>query len=197
MTNGYIQMMRWQQEIRFTTSSQLKSRVRLTVNNVPTHRTHTQVTTKVTKLQLHTQSVSKTVDSTSTQVEWLMAHVATTRSWATTSSQGNDTQPVDGQPHDINDHTFDTTTVGTTTVSTTSNHVQQQFSCQPQGTLRNTNKVGSGTPELLETTFQNGPAIESSQPEIRKSITVHRVTLEQLTRVNVLVSYVYRRERIS
>ena len=77
---------------------EIVSRVRLTVNNVPTHRTHTQVTTKVTKLQSHTQSVSKTVNSTSTQVEWLMAHVATTRSWATTSSQGNDTQPVDGQP---------------------------------------------------------------------------------------------------
>jgi len=48
---------------------EIVSRVRLPVNNVPTHRTHTQVTTKVTKLQSHTQSVSKTVESTSTQVE--------------------------------------------------------------------------------------------------------------------------------
>jgi len=97
-TNGYVQIMRWRQEKQFTTSSQLKSRVRLTVNDVPTHRIHTQVTTKVTKLQSRTQLASKTVDSTSTQLEWVMTHVATTRSWATTSSQGNDTQPVDSQP---------------------------------------------------------------------------------------------------
>ena len=77
---------------------EIVSRVRLTVNDVPTHRTHTQVTTKVTILQSHTQSVSITVDSTSTQVERVMTHVATTRSWATTSSQGKDTQPENNQP---------------------------------------------------------------------------------------------------
>ena len=86
---------------------------------MPTHRTHTQVTTKVTKLQTHTQLASKTVDSTSTQVERLMAPVATTRSWATTSSQGNDTQPENSQPASGTRHQrpHDTTTVVTTTVS--------------------------------------------------------------------------------
>jgi len=93
---------------------EIVSRVRLTVNNVPTHRTHTQVTTKVTKVQPHTQLASKTVDSTSTQVEWVITHIATTRSWATTSSQENDTQPVDGQP-----------TGGTTSTTTRSTRPRQ------------------------------------------------------------------------
>ena len=96
-TNGYVQMMRWRQEKQFTTSSQLKSRVRLTVNNVPTHRTHTQVTTKSDEITI-THSESKTVESTLAQVGLLMTNVATTRSWATTSSQGNDTQPENSQP---------------------------------------------------------------------------------------------------
>jgi len=180
---------------QFTTSSQIMSRVRFKVNNVPTHRTHTQVITKSDEITI-THSVSKTVESTLAQVSFLMTNVAATRSWATTSSPGNDTQPENSQPagdtrhqrqHVRHDHSR-------RRWARTSKHVQQQFSCQQQGTLRNTNKVGSGTTELLETTFQNGPAIENSQPEIRKSITVHRVTLEQLTRVYVLV---IKLERIS
>ena len=129
-----------------------------------------------------------------------MAHVATTRSWATTSSQGNDTQPVDSQPAGgtrHHDHTFDTTTVVTTTVSS---NVETRTATVLLTAARNSSEHEQGwlrDIRVVRTTFQNGPAIESSQPEIRKSITVHRVTLEQLTRVNVLVSYVYRRERIS
>ena len=98
MTNGYIQMMRWQQENTIHHKLEIVSRVRLTVNNVPTHRTHTQVTTKVTKLQSHTQSVSKTVDSTSTQVEGLMAHARQLVAGRRPVRRGNDTQPENCQP---------------------------------------------------------------------------------------------------
>ena len=114
--------------------------------------------TEPTKLQSHTQLASKTVDSTSTQVERMMTHVATTRSWATTSSQGNDTQPVDSQPAGgtrHHDHTFDTTTVVTTTVSsnvetrtaTVLLSAARNSSEHEQGWLRNTRVVRNNVSE--------------------------------------------------